>query len=197
MVRSNSELRAQALEFLSDKWGIAIGTFLVYMILLGGVQVIVPFVGSGVTIIIGGPMAVGISIFTLAIIRREEVRLEQIFDGFQNFGTALGAYLLMVIFIFLWTLLFIIPGIIMGLAYSQTFYIIADDKSISAMDAIDKSKAMMDGYKWKFFLLGLSFIGWGILCIFTLGIGFLWLMPYIQVSYANFYEEIKEHGMTA
>jgi len=193
MTKLNSELRAQAREALSDKWGIAIGTFLVYMILLGGIQMAIPIFGGGVTLIIGGPMALGISIFTLAIARRENVRLEQLFDGFQNFGTALGAYLLMVVFVFLWTLLFIIPGIIKALAYSQTFYILADDKSVGAKESLEKSEAMMKGYKWKYFLLGLSFIGWFILSILTLGIGFLWLGPYAQVCFAEFYEDIRDN----
>ncbi|MCF6213597.1 MAG: DUF975 family protein [Flavobacteriaceae bacterium] len=193
MTKLNSELRAQAREALSDKWGIAIGTFLVYMILLGGIQMAIPIFGGGVTLIISGPMALGISIFTLAIARRENVRLEQLFDGFQNFGTALGAYLLMVVFVFLWTLLLIIPGIIKALAYSQIFYILADDKSVGAKEALEKSEAMMKGYKWKYFLLGFSFIGWFILSILTLGIGFLWLGPYAQVCFAEFYEDIRDN----
>jgi uncharacterized membrane protein len=136
-------------------------------------------------------MVLGISIFSLSISRNQEARLEQIFDGFNNFGTALGAYLLMILFIILWMLLLIIPGIIAALSYSMTFYILADDKTIPAMDAIDKSKAMMDGYKWKLFCMGLRFFLLALLCILTLGIGFLWLFPYMQVSAAKFYDDIK------
>ena len=99
----------------------------------------------------------------------------------------------MLLFTFLWTLLLIIPGIIAVLSYSMTFYILADDNSIGAMEAIDKSKKMMDGYKWKYFCLGLRFIGWSLLCILTLGIGFLWLLPYMQVSVVKFYDDIKEN----
>ena len=147
--------------------------------------------GGLLSLILGGPMTLGISYFALAISRNEEARFEQLFKGFNNFGTALGAYLLMAIFVILWMLLLIIPGIIAAISYAMTFYIIADEPSISIMDAIDKSKKMMYGYKWKFFCLNLRFLGWAILCLFTLGIGFLWLIPYMEISFAKFYDDIK------
>jgi len=103
----------------------------------------------------------------------------------------------MLIFILLWTLLLIVPGIIAAISYSMTFYIIADDNSIAAKEAIDKSKKMMDGYKWKFFCIGLRFFGLALLCVLTLGIGFLWLFPYIQVTVAKFYDDIKANSLTA
>lgn len=190
MVKENTELMAEARESLSGNWGLAIATFLVYGIIISIFQVI-PTVGSVLALFIAGPMLVGISMFSLSLSRGENARLEQIFEGFKNYGTVLGAYLLMVLFIFLWMLLLIIPGIIAAIAYSQTFYILAEDDAISSMDALKKSKEMMDGYKWKYFCLGLRFIGWALLCILTLGIGFLWLSPYIQISYAKFYEDIK------
>ena len=190
MVKENTELMAEARESLSGNWGVAIATFLVYGLIISIFQVI-PTVGSVLALFIAGPMLVGVSMFSLSLSRGENARLEQIFEGFKNYGTVLGAYLLMVLFIFLWMLLLIIPGIIAAIAYSQTFYILAEDDAISSMDALKKSKEMMDGYKWKYFCLGLRFIGWALLCILTLGIGFLWLSPYIQISYAKFYEDIK------
>ncbi len=192
MVKENTELMVEARESLSGNWGLAIGTFLVYGILISSLQFI-PVIGSVLALFIAGPMLVGVSMFSLSLSRGENARLEQIFEGFKNYGTVLGAYLLMVLFIFLWALLLIIPGIIAGLAYSQTFYILAEDDTIGSMDALRKSKEMMNGYKWKYFCLGLRFIGWALLCILTLGIGFLWLSPYIQVSYAKFYEDLKNN----
>ena len=192
MVKENKELMAEARESLSGNWGLAIATFLVYGIIISIFQVI-PTVGSVLALFIAGPMLVGVSMFSLSLSRGESARLEQIFEGFKNYGTVLGAYLLMVLFIFLWMLLLIIPGIIAAIAYSQTFYILAEDDTIGSMDALKKSKEMMDGYKWKYFCLGLRFIGWALLCILTLGIGFLWLSPYIQISYAKFYEDLKNN----
>ena len=141
-------------------------------------------------------MAIGLATFSLALARDKEANINQLFEGFNKFGLALAAYFLMVLFIILWMLLLIIPGIIAALSYSMTFYIIADEDSIDAMEAIDKSKAMMDGYKWKYFCLGLRFIGWALLCILTFGIGFLWLMPYMQVTNAKFYDDVKANYLS-
>jgi uncharacterized membrane protein len=196
MVKENKELMAEARESLSGNWGLAIGTFLVYGIIISSLQFI-PVVGSVLALFIAGPMLVGVSMFSLSLSRGENARLEQIFEGFKNYGTVLGAYLLMVLFIFLWVLLLIIPGIIAAIAYSQTFYILAEDDTIGSMDALKKSKEMMDGYKWKYFCLGLRFIGWALLCILTLGIGFLWLSPYIQISNAKFYEDLKNNQVVS
>lgn len=77
----------------------------------------------------------------------------------------------------------------------MTFFIIADDNSIDGFEALKKSKQMMKGYKWKYFCLNLRFLGWLVLCILSLGIGFLWLIPYVQVTNANFYEDIKDSAL--
>lgn len=201
MKTENAVLMQKALESLKGKWGLAIGGVVIYYLIMAIAQIGPRYSHSHETVtislaataqlIITGPMVLGLSTFFLNISRNSEARVEQIFDGFKNFGTALVAYLLMILFVILWMLLLIIPGIIAALSYSMTFYILADDKSISAMDALNKSKAMMDGYKWKYFCLNLRFIGWAILCIFTLGIGFLWLAPYVIVSNAKFYDDIK------
>ncbi len=190
MVKENKELTTEALDALKGKWGLAIGTYLVYMLIVGGIQV-VPMIGSIGSIVIAGPMALGVAMFTIKFSRKEEAKLDQIFDGFKNFGNAIGAYFLMALFILLWTILFVIPGIIAAISYSQVFYIIAEDDTIGPMDALKKSKKMMDGYKWKYFCLGLRFVGWALLCMITLGIGFLWLIPYMHVSFAKFYDDIK------
>ncbi|HBZ25489.1 MAG: hypothetical protein A2X17_09235 [Bacteroidetes bacterium GWF2_41_61] len=195
MKTENVVLMQMARESLKGKWGLAIGTFALYTLIIVGIQAI-PIAGLIASLIIGGPFSVGLAIFSLSISRNKDAKLEQIFQGFNNFGTALGAYLLMVLFISLWTLLLIIPGIIAAISYSMTFYILADDKSIAAMDAIDKSKKMMHGYKWKFICLVLRFLGWTLLCILTLGVGFLWLIPYLQVSVAKFYDDVKANSLT-
>ena len=199
MKTENVVLMRMARESLKGNWGLAIGTFVVYMIIISAIQGIAhhtPMVGL-VSLIIGGPFALGISIFSLALSRNTEARLEQIFQGFNDFGNTLGTYLLMVLIIILWMLLLIIPGIIVAISYSMTFYIIADDRSLGGMEALNKSKKMMNGYKLKFFYLGLRFFLLALLCILTLGIGFLWLVPYMNVSIAKFYDDIKESPVVA
>ena len=194
MKTTNSTLTQMARESLDGQWGLAVlGTF-VYFIVLMGVQLLAEMdpLLMIVTFIVSGPLALGVIIFSLNISRGNNPKVEDIFEGFKNFKSSVGAYLLMLLFIFLWSLLLVVPGIIAAFSYSMTFYILADDPSISPMEAIDKSIAMMKGNKWKYFLLCLRFLGWAILCLLTFGIGFLWLTPYVQVSIAKFYDDIKE-----
>ena len=98
---------------------------------------------------------------------------------------------LMSVFVFLWSMLFVIPGIIKAFSYAMTPYILEEHPELTANEAIDHSRAMMKGHKFDLFWLYLSFIGWGILCIPTLGIGTFWLIPYMQTAQASFYEDVK------
>ena len=190
MRTENKVLMQMAREILKGKWAVAIGTTVVYIIAVS-ILAVIPFLGPILSLIIGGPMLLGLAGFFLSFSRGEDARMEQIFQGFSNFGTAFATYLLMALFVFLWTLLLIIPGIIAAISYSMTFFIIYDEKNITPLDAISRSKKLMDGHKGKYFCLCCRFIGWGILCIFTFGIGFFWLFPYMQVSAAKFYDDIK------
>jgi uncharacterized membrane protein len=195
MNTENIALMGAARESLKGKWGLAIGTFLIYSLLTTAIGSL-ESPGSNVTfsllnIIIGGPLALGAAIFSLSLSRGKEARLEQMFQGFNHFSAAFVAYLLIVIYVLLWTLLLIVPGIIAALGYSMTFYILADDPQIKPQDALRKSKSMMDGYKLKMFYLCLRFFLLALLCILTLGIGFLWLVPYVHVTMAKFYDDIN------
>jgi uncharacterized membrane protein len=190
MKTENAILMKQARESLVGKWGLTVGTFAVYLLInfiIGSLK----NVGPIISLLVSGPLIMGISLFSLSISRNREFKLEQLFEGFRRFGRSLAAYLLVVLFTLLWSLLLIVPGIIAAISYSQIFFILVDDEMISASDAMKKSKKMMYGYKWKYFCLGLRFIGWMLLSILTLGIGFLWLFPYIHVSTAKFYDDIK------
>ncbi len=186
---SNAELMARARDSLRGRWGLAIGTYVVYMILVGFISS-VPIAGSIAMIIVGGPFVCGLAIFSLAFVRNENARMEQIFDGFSRFGNAVGTYLLSVLFIYLWMLLLIIPGIIAAYSYAMAMYIIADDENVGPMEAIKRSKDMMRGYKFKLFCLGCRFIGWTLLGFLSMGIGFLWIIPYMSMSFANFYDDL-------
>lgn len=185
----NGMLMFQARRSLNGHWALAVITFLAYVAIHSLLQ-FVPGVGWLVSIFIIGPLSLGISIFSLTISRNEIPMFSQLFDGFEHFGMALGAYLLQSLFILLWSLLLIIPGIIAALSYSLTFFIIADNETIGPIDAIAKSKELMIGNKWKLFCLNFRFLGWALLSVLTFGIGFFWLMPYMAVSYANFYDDV-------
>ncbi len=184
MTTTNKILMSEARVSLKDKWGLAVGTNVVFFLISS--------IGNEVAIVIGGPMQLGLSIFSLNLARKKKAEFSQLFDGFKDFGNALLAYILMAVFVFLWLLLLIVPGIIAAIAYSQTFFILADNKGLAGNEALKQSKAMMHGHKWRYFCLCLRFTGWFILSILTLGIGFLWLAPYFNVSLANFYDDLKK-----
>jgi uncharacterized membrane protein len=189
MVTSNKELMAQAREALSGRWDLAVGGFFLYFLFVS--------IGGGfVTLFIAGALILGVNTFALAIARKKEANLSLIFSGFNYFVKTLGLFLLISLFIFLWSLLLIIPGIIAQISYAMAFYIMSDDPNIGIMEAIDKSKKMMYGYKWKYFCLCLRFIGWIILGCLSLGIGFLWIGPYLEISIAKFYEDLKTNTTT-
>lgn len=183
---SISQIKRNAKQNLSGKWGLAIGLFLVYGLLVG-VAAFIPF---GV-IIVAGPMMLGLWTCYLKMQRNQDVEFEQLFSGFNNFATSLVTYLLITIYTFLWSLLFIIPGIIKALSYSMTWFILADNPEMKANEAITRSRVMMDGHKAELFVLYLSFIGWFLLCGLTFGILFIYVGPYLYASVAAFYQEIK------
>ena len=139
------------------------------------------------------PLAIGfLNAFRLLLVGGDNRLTENMFSiAFKNYLHKVWGYLLMYIFIILWSLLFIIPGIVKAFSYAMTPYILEENPELSANDAIDRSRAMMKGHKFDLFYLYLSFIGWAILCVLTLGIGFLWLTPYMSTATAAFYEDVK------
>jgi uncharacterized membrane protein len=182
-------LMADARSQLKGKWGTLILVSLVY-ILITIIPGSLKNIGCVISLIIGGPMAFGITYYFLAFIRGKNPALEDLFKGFSIFSKTLIAYLLMVVFIVLWTLLLIVPGIIAALSYSMTFYLLVDNSDMTAQEAITKSKELMEGNKYRYFCFLGRFTGWVLLCILTLGIGFLWLFPYFMTSNAKFYETL-------
>jgi len=190
-LKSNVEIMENARECLKGRWQLAISAGLIYFvcaILVSGI----PKIGSLINLFISGAFTLGVSQFFLRYSQKENPDLGIIFDGFNHYKNATVAYILMIIYICLWTLLLIIPGIIASLSYSQVFYILSENPELSGSEALRKSKDMMNGHKLKFFTLGLRFFGWGILSILTLGIGFIWLFPYMTTSSALFYKDIKD-----
>lgn len=188
MIR-NSEIKDQALDHLRGNWGGPILVSFVFGVLSTATR------SPLLSIFIGGPIGYGVILTYLAFVRGEKNdMLSRMFCGFNDYGRALGLSFMVKLYTFLWTLLFIIPGIVKKYSYAMTFYISEDHKDYTIDQCIEASRAMMDGYKWKLFLLHLSFIGWALLAvIFTFGIGFLWLKPYIRTSEAVFYEELKNN----
>lgn len=197
-MKNSGEIKLQARIALQGKTGLFCVACLIYVYIVIMVALIglVPYVGSSlptiISFLITGPFSLGFAIMSLRVARGQDINVADMFEGFRQYVSALLAYLIVNVLVFLWSLLLIVPGIIKSLSYSMTFFIIADDKNISPNDARIRSMDMMDGYKWRLFCLELSFIGWIILGIFTFGILYIWLLPYMNTSLAIFYTEVKE-----
>lgn len=191
MLKLNSELRAVSRTTLSGNWMMAALATLVYLLIAGGFSSI-PVAGSVLAIIITYPLAYGFAILFLDLFREgKPIDIGKLFDGFKDFGRVWGTLILVAIYTILWTCLLIIPGIVKSYSYALTPFILKDEPELKYNAAIEKSMRMMDGYKMKLFLLDLSFIGWMILSILTLGIGLLFLQPYMNTARAAFYEDLK------
>lgn len=141
--------------------------------------------------LVGGAVRLGYVRFNRNLIDGNNPQFSDIFSRFTYFWQGFLMQLLMGIFIFLWSLLLIIPGIIAAYSYAMTPYILEENPSMSVMEAIRRSKEMMDGNKWRLFCLQISFIGWALLSILTCGVGFLFLTPYMSAAECAFFYEIS------
>lgn len=216
--RNSSDLKKDSIKKLANNWPMAIlVSFLTYS-LLGGInfnnglrkadikifsfqfqQNIDYNFGRGITsivlsillMIVIGSLYKGASFFFLNIVRGKKGTFGQFLTGFNGWGRAFLANLLIAIFVMLLTILLIIPGIIAIYRYSMTFYILNDYDDISALDAIELSSDMMRGHKFDLFCVQLSLIGWAILSVVTLGLGGIFLSPYYRTIVAEFYEDVK------
>ena len=215
----SSDLRYQARQTLAGKWGIAVlAGFLAA--LLGGLvvgsgagpnqnleeeelrhipRVLLPYIMMLASVggilgivrfIVGGPVKLGYCRFLLKMHDGEDAQVGDLFSRFDRFGDGFVLSLLTGIYVFLWSLLFVIPGIIKVYAYAMAPFIMEENPNMTAGEAITASRELMDGHKFDLFCLVLSFIGWDLLNLLTLGIGSLWLIPYKNAAEAAFYRAI-------
>ena len=174
-----------------------------------------------ITIVIGGAGKLGYATFNLKLVDNKDVALADLFSQFHRLGDGFCMNFLMGLYTLLWTLLFIIPGLIKTYSYAMTPYILAENPGMTATDAITESRRIMDGNKWRLFCLGFSFIGWGLLCaaptliaLFIVSriaietqslavllwiipasipsyIGSLFLTPYQEAAWGAFYRDVS------
>lgn len=205
---------------LEGTWGISVGVALVAA-LLGGLivgtgsninfnfnedtvrnlppifwTVLMPLVSLAgllgiVSFILGGTVELGYAKFLLKQYDRKELQFSDLFSQFERFGTGFAQKFLRMLYTCLWALLLVIPGIVKGLSYAMTPFILEEHPEMTASEAIKASMKLMDGHKMDLFILGLTFLGWEILACLTMGIGFLFLNPYMNAAYAAFYRNIS------
>ena len=199
-----AQLKSRAKEQIRGKWGVAIGTVLFANIILEvdfAYRVTSELGAEGlsysinlIALLLGGVISVGLCRFLLNMATgREEARFDNLFSGFNIYLKTLGLNILITLAVVAGTLLFIIPGIIVSLMFSQAFYILSEDPSKSITQCISESVNLMTGHKWELFYLELTFIGWWLLTAITVGIAGLWVAPYVKVTETNFYLSIKNN----
>lgn len=191
---SNYEIRKKSREQLGNgifnsRWLMALVVYLVYSVIISALSSI------GIGLIFAGCFMLGyIGVFMGIARGKEEIDVSGLFDGFkgEKFTKSLVLYIVETLYILLWCLLLVIPGIVKSYSYAMSFYIMNDHPEYTATQCLDESRRIMNGHKLDLFCLHLSFIGWIIVGTLTCGIGMFWIEPYMQLSQANFYEELKK-----
>jgi uncharacterized membrane protein len=192
MLTANRDLMTQARGQLAGNWGVCVVVTLIFIV-ISALPNSLKNIGGIVSLILSGPLTLGMVIFYLRLVREKRApEVGVMFGGFKSFGRALVAQLLVILYVVLWALLLIVPGIMAVFGYAMTFFILADNPEMKPADALKKSKEMMRGSRLKLFYLGCRFIGWALLGIVTLGIGLLWVFPYMYTSFTGFYLDLKQ-----
>ena len=142
-----------------------------------------------VAFILGGVVQIGYAQYLLKQQDREVNSVKDLFSQFDRFAQGFLQRFLRILYTVLWSLLFVIPGIVKAYSYAMTPYLMAENPEMSAKEAIAMSKQVMDGHKWELFCLEFSFIGWYLLAALTLGIGGIFLTPYVEAAHAAFYRD--------
>jgi len=187
---TRAELKSAAKEQIKGN----IGKLLLVMIIIFAIGLVcgfIPFVGSIVAFIVTPALSLGVYKMYLKLSKKEEISIPDMFSGFNQTGRALWLNILIAVFTWLWSLLFVIPGIVKSFAYSMSYLILADNPDLTAREALRKSKEMMNGHKWDLFVLYLSFFWWYLLVGITFGIAGIYVGPYVNATVVNFYNSIK------
>ena len=189
-ISMNFNVAGQTIKSIGTNGGVdsEVGAFILASL---PIIIIASLIAAVIYFALGSFIGVGYAKFNLNLVDKKNAAFETLFEYFSYWKTTTIARLLRALYVFLWSLLFIIPGIVAGFSYAMTDYILAEDPELTADEAISQSKSLMMGNKWRFFCLQFSFIGWDILATLAFGIGHLWLTPYKQAAYAAFYREVS------
>lgn len=192
-MKTSAELKAMAKEQLKGRWTPIVLATVVVALISGGVSGVclkIPYIGELFPIFVSAPLSLGMVIYTLKFANGETPEVTEVFSGFNRWIDSVILSFLIDLFTVLWSILFIIPGIIKGISYSMSEYILAENPDMKPGEAIEWSKKITNGHKSRIFLVQLSFIGWAILASITV-IGLFWLIPYMNITMVNLYNEIK------
>jgi len=184
-------LEGTDLGILVENFSNYVSEHLVEILTVIGVFSVIGLVVSIAMFCLGSIVRLGYTKFNLELTDRAPINIGTLFSYFKHAKNAILTNLLQALYVFLWSLLCVIPGIIAEYNYAMTPYILAEDPHLTPKEALAKSKEMMYGHRLEYFLLNLSFIGWSLLAVLSCGIGFIWLVPYMNAANAEFYREIS------
>lgn len=205
-------IKAEAKSFIGQNarwWKMTLATIALYL-LNGGISIYVNIVtvinrddpsttvgySSSIITLLLIPFTIAASGYYLNHIRGFNPEWKSLYkEGIDNYGSYLITGVLVNVFTFLWSLLFVVPGIIKSLAYSQAKYVIHDNPRLKGKEAIEISKRMTNGFKGDLFSMYLSFIGWYILVGLTGGILSIYVTPYVETTAAMYYENLKRYSI--
>lgn len=198
-MENNQTYKNRALESLEGRWTPGVLATLIALLLSQGISFIATaplgeIQGASLSSLWGLlciPLGWGLTVFFLNLIRNADISYDRLFDGYRDFIRIFVTLFLVDFFIILGFIFLIVPGIVIGLMLSQTSFIMKDHPTLGYFDAMQMSASMMKGHKTRLFWLTLSFTGWIILTILSLGIGILFLAPYWYSTTAHFYEDLK------
>ena len=180
-------VKTKAKAALEGNWLGAIVAFLLFVVLFAALD------ATGIGALLSGVLVFGYACFHLELAKSKKAKLGAFLGGMlRRFFKKWIASLLVGLYVFLWSLLLLIPGLIKSYAYAMTPYIMQEKPKMGINEAITRSREMMDGHKWQLFMLDLSFIGWMLLSVLTLGIALVYVWPYYQAARAEFYKQIKK-----
>ena len=137
-------------------------------------------------------LSAGYLLYNMGVRKGRTMPYATMFDGFTFVGKIIILQILVGVYVFLWSLLLFIPGIVAGYRYRFALYNLCENPQLSPSEALNMSKAQTRGHKWELFVLDLSFLGWNLLCGLTLGILSIWIMPYIQQTDIGYFEACKK-----
>ncbi len=182
----------------SKRWMMFVLAFLITGAIGGAISACTSGIGAIIGAVFGGMLIFGISVSFLALYRQDkDLEIPDIFVAFKTFGDQFLLSFMLCLFIALWSLLFVVPGLIKGLGWSMTYYIKADHPEYTYKQCMAASKQMTMGHKWELFVLILSFIGWYLVGVATCGIGMLWVETYASATITAYYEELKNAPVAA
>ena len=191
---NRAELKAAAKQQISGKIGVLFLITLIIGLISGAASALLNLIPGGsiiASVIITPAFSLSVVRVYLSLLGGNTPKAGDAFSGFDDFWAAFKVIFLVGLFTFLWSLLFVIPGIVKTFAYSMSMYILAENKGKSALECINESKAMTNGHKMDLFVLNLSFIGWLLLVAVTFGIAAIWVVPYMNATMTNAYQSLK------